>query len=217
MPCRKGSRLLLVAAALVLEFAYSPIAHSAYQYGYNYGGYGYPGNYYGSRSPGPIISLELDETKSRNLDLRIAARDDKPEDVVQTLADGADVNGKSDDGETALMYAARSCSFQSAEVLLRHHAAVNERDMHGRTALIYAVMETCLPVTKLLLSEPHVALSIKDDQHYSVIDYAKQGASLEVDGPTYEILKLVNHAWGRKSKIQARRSEDPQRVHHVIK
>lgn len=186
-----ANRFLLLAFLATFGIIAPNPSHAAYygSYGYSYGQSSRWGH-----SNGPIISLELDEKKSRNLDLRIAARDNRPDDVAQLLVDGADVNGKSDEGETALMYAARACSFEAVQTLLRWHPDANVQDVHGRTALIYAVSESCLPVTRLLLKSAHVSLNPQDDMHLSALDYATQGASLEIDGPSVEILSLLKRA-----------------------
>ncbi len=174
----------------------------------------YYGNYYSPYSPwqrsnGPIVSLELDENKSRNLELRIAARENRFTDIGHILSEGANINGKSEEGETALMYAARACALESTRALLKFHAKVNLQDLHGRTALMYAVMESCLPVTSLLLKAPHISLDIIDDMHLSVLEYAKQGASLEIDGPPVDILVRVESALKRQIRSRSLHAQRP--------
>jgi ankyrin repeat protein len=194
-------QLLTACAAILL----SSIARADYYYG----DLGYSPR---SRSNGPIISLELDEKKSRELEMRVAARENRVLDLRRLIRTVTDVNGCSEEGDTALMAASRSCATEAVHVLIENHVDVNARDSHRRTALMYAVMEGCLDVTKLLLESPQIALKVKDDDHLSAFDYAQEGTALDVDGPAVTILNLVKSALNHSQAVTEKRSH-----HHALK
>lgn len=161
-----------------------------------------PGSYryfpYRSQSPEPIISIDLNPHHLLDASFRVAAREGRIQDVIQDLKEGADINSKSDAGRTALMFAARSCYIPVARTLIAHDADVNIRDGEGDSALVYATLESCLPVVKLLLRKPGIQLSLRDDEGKTVMDYAVDCASLDVDGPAAQILDLLK----KKEKIR---------------
>jgi hypothetical protein len=202
--------------SLAVGFAVA-ISHSVFAAYGGYGGYsgwsGYSNSgsgFYGhSSSGGPIISLELDEKKSLDLDLRIAARDNRASDLAELLKQGADLNAQSESGQTALMYAARACAVESAKTLLEKNANINLRDEHGENALMYAVSEGCIPVTRMIVKRADLVLNVVDDRHLTALDYARQGVQLEVDGPSYEILRLLERAETlKKHRLHASLSDD---------
>ncbi|QYX77768.1 HEAT repeat domain-containing protein [Streptomyces akebiae] len=67
-----------------------------------------------------------------------AARDDDEESVRALLDGGADVNGRSPGGLTALMLAAGAGAHHAADALRENGAYVALRDEHGRSALDFA-------------------------------------------------------------------------------
>jgi len=176
----------------------------------NYGssGYGYTGGY-GSSNSQPVISLDMNPKDQINSAFRIAAREGRISDMLELVREGADINSVSDEGDTALMYAARNCSVEVTTELLRLRVNVNIRNRDGDTALIDASMESCLPVVKLLLHNPRLLLSPRDRQGKSALDYAHDGAVIEVDGPEAQIFELLesrlSHRWSPKSSIKSAR------------
>jgi hypothetical protein len=70
--------------------------------------------------------------------LGLAARDDDAEKVRALLDDGADVNGRSPGGLTALMLAAGAGAHHAADALRENGAHVALRDERGRSALDFA-------------------------------------------------------------------------------
>jgi len=178
----------------------SPSARASYYYPtYNgYGSYGYGG--YGSQSP--VISIDMDPRHQLDSAFRVAAREGRLEDMMALVREGADVDSISDEGNTALMYASRNCSLEVASELVRLKANANLRNKEGDTALIFASMESCLPVVKLLMRTPRLNLTARDRQGKTALDYAREGAVLEVDGPEARIAQIllsrVSRTWSAK-------------------
>ncbi len=172
-------------------------------FNYNYGGNSY-GSSYGSSSGGSkMISLELDEKKILNSDFRVAAREQRLADVRKCLKAGADVNSRSETGETALMYSARQCSLDTVQLLLDAHANVNQRDSSGRSALMYAVMSSCEPVVRKLLKNSNVLLDLPDESKHTAMDYSVEATEVEVDGPSVHILQMMKRAQVRRARHHA--------------
>jgi ankyrin repeat protein len=147
--------------------------------------------YYGSRPEPPIISLELDPKASLDTNMRVAAREDRLADLKRFLQSGANVNSRSDTGETALMYAARNCSERIVSCLLDAHAEENLQDDRGRTALMFASSDSCLPVVRLLLHGHAVNISARDREGRNALDYARRASALEYGGDSEEIVRLL--------------------------
>jgi ankyrin repeat protein len=164
----------------------------------------YYGNYYSGyfqrrESPPPVVSLSLDPQDILNSAFRIAAREERLDDMKRLLAQKADINACSDEGETALMYASRNCSTPIVKALLTNDADVNLQDREGRTALIYAAQDSCAPVIQILLMDPKTRLRQKDNFGKAAIDYARENASLDVAGPPIAAIQLLNSAYLRKT------------------
>lgn len=156
-----------------------------YDSGYHY----YPS--FRSQETAPIISIDMDPQRQLDSAFRVAAREDRLKDMILFVRRGAHVNSVSDRGRTALMFAARNCSVPIAHELIRLKADVNIRDQEGETALGYATLESCLPVVKMILKVHGVNLLVKDQSGRTVIDYATDCASLDVDGPATQILSML--------------------------
>lgn len=172
-------KLLLLAALL-----YAGDARSDYFNGF------FP-SYRGNHGQPPIISLELDPKASLDTDMRVAAREDRLEDLKKYLDAGADINSRSDTGETALMYAARNCSLRIVACLLDARANENARDDRGRTALMFASSDSCLPVVRLLLRGHEIDVSAHDREGRSALDYARRASALEYGGDSEEVIRLI--------------------------
>ena len=66
--------------------------------------------------------------------LRGAAYNNKPDELAQALADGADVNSTDQNGYTALMWAAQNNRADMVQMLLEHGADPNLKSATGLTA-----------------------------------------------------------------------------------
>jgi hypothetical protein len=80
------------------------------------------------------------------------------------LDHGCDVNGRSDQGATALMTAAQNPQLEQIELLLSRGASVNAMDHRGFTALHRAAERGAEDVVKLLLSCGADASIVAEDQ-----------------------------------------------------
>ena len=170
------------------------IEHSALAYNYS-------GNYWGRSTFKPIISITLDPQASLNSSFRIAVREAREEDALRFLNKKADINSHSDKGDTALLYAARNCSVDIVKVLISKGADVKLQDKEGRTALIFAAQSSCLPVTEILMSTPGVDPFHTDEAHKTAKDYALENASLDVDGPSLDVVALLEASLLKKNQV----------------
>ena len=78
---------------------------------------------------------ELLTTKAPSRAIHWAARTGRIETVKQAIADGADVNAKSDDGSTPLLHAVSFNENEIAELLIDKGADINVKDDTGLTPL----------------------------------------------------------------------------------
>ena len=65
----------------------------------------------------------------------MAIRNENTEIATFLIENGADVNAKTDSGETVLMVAARN--FEDAKFFIENGADINSNDTRGKTALIF--------------------------------------------------------------------------------
>jgi hypothetical protein len=173
-------RDILIVLALVLS-AFSVSVRADYYY--------HP--YYQRQQAQPIISLTLDPQEGLNSDLRIAAREGRTDQIVRLLKCGAKVDGVSEEGESALMYASRDCNVQAGKLLLSRSAMTGLRDKNGKTALMYAAIASCSPMVSLLVRKPGSSVHARDKSGRTALDYAREGAELYVQGPPVDSVRLL--------------------------
>jgi hypothetical protein len=142
----------------------------------------------------PIVSLTLDPQEGLNCDLRIAAREGRVNRVRSLIASGAQVNGVSDKGQSALMYAAEACNVSVGRVLISKGAKLNLRDNRGKTALMFAAMGSCAPIISLMTSFSGAFIHASDKSGRTALDYANEGASLYEEGAPVESVRLIKRA-----------------------
>lgn len=160
-------RVFLICATLALSAALQAHAQDYYS-PFSYSGWA------GSDSE-PIVSLSLDPKENTNNGFRLAAREDRLDQLQSFLREGADINSVADDGQTALMIASRNCSPKLVGYLLTKGADVNVQDRQGRTALMLAAGGDCLPIVIALTAVPGVKIKIRDHQWRTAYDYAGRG------------------------------------------
>jgi hypothetical protein len=151
--------------------------------------------YYRANKAPPIISLYVPVPEQRNNSLRIAAREGRLERLRLLISQGAEVNGRSPEGQTALMYAARYCRPRTARRLIAFGADVNLVDDKGRTALIHAARNSCVKSVKVLLSHRAEA-GVRDGSGRTALRYARSRAVVEVEGPDIEIVSILTQVSG---------------------
>jgi hypothetical protein len=156
--------------------------------------------YYQRQQASPIISLTLDPQEVLNGDLRVAAREDRTQRIEILLKKGANVNGVSEEGESALMYASEDCNIHAGRLLLSHSALAGLRNHEGKTALMYAAMAACSPMVSLLVRRPGASIHLRDKSGRSALDYAREGAELYMQGPPVESLRLLE--WFSKRSMK---------------
>ena len=145
-----------------------------------------------SFSHGPSVNLDLDPQSSANNALRLAAREERMEELANLLQKrGVDINSKSKEGLTALMYASKNCSPKIVKFLLSHKADVNLRDREGRTALIFAARESCWQVVQELAKVSGLDAVVRDRHQKTAIDYANENAVTEVDGASKKVIAYI--------------------------
>jgi ankyrin repeat protein len=159
--------------------------------------FAYSGSMFGrwgssSASHGPTVTLDLDPQSSSNNALRVAAREGRLDDLANLLQKpGVDINSKSKQGFTALMYASKNCSAKTVKFLIEHKADVNSKDLEGRTALIFAARESCWQVVQELTKVAGIDAGARDRNQKTAIDYANENAVTEVDGASEKVLAYI--------------------------
>jgi len=105
--------------------------------------------------------------------------------LVDIAAGRADVNRRTDDGQTALMFAAANADAEAVKALLQKGADVDEiENTHGWTALVYAIWSGDRSLVSTLL-ESYPNANIKDREGRTASDHAL----LSCD---FEIMLLIN-------------------------
>lgn len=112
----------------------------------------------------PFHQPAIDQTTANRRFIAAAAADDIPA-LRDALADGADVNTRAEDGETALIRAARETRMIMAEILMGCGASLDLQDRHGRTALSYATHAAHIDLVALLIrAGADITLDDKDGE-----------------------------------------------------
>jgi len=140
-----------------------------------------------------IMGLILPKgSKINNVDLT------KLKDVVKLLIDkGADVNAKTNDGDTALMWAAISGEVDIVKMLLEKGADVNAKNNHGDTALIFAAAQGNVDIVKILL-DAGADISAKNEHGETALMLAQRNKQVD----TIKILEmyLLNKYVGKQQE-----------------
>ena len=89
---------------------------------------------------------------SRGERLRIAAYKGDTEEISQLIAEGVEIDGKNEYGNTALMIAAQKGHLEIVKSLIAGGADVNQRNRVGITALMFAAKRGHLEIVKALLA-----------------------------------------------------------------
>lgn len=119
-------------------------------------------------------------SNSPNYKLLEAASNGSLQDVRIALLEGADVNAKTDEGVTALMYACANGDLEIVQTLLENNADPNLVPFYSsRTALIAAVNNGYLLVAEELIRH-HAAINYKDYTERTALHYAALADYFEI-------------------------------------
>lgn len=119
-----------------------------------------------------------------------AAREDQIAIVQGLLSNGADVNVKDEDGNTALIIAAIFGHNTIAQILLANGADVNAKDNDGKTALMWAAFNGQTAIVRLLLSTG-ADVNIKDN-------FGKTALMKADSSGNTDIVKLLKNAGAKE-------------------
>lgn len=97
------------------------------------------------------MSGSADELDAANDSLRNAAAAGNVNDLLKALSQGADVDGKDDDGRTAMINAAWRGRSDVVQILLDHGADIGISDDRGRTPMIWGAINGQTKVVQALL------------------------------------------------------------------
>jgi ankyrin repeat protein len=127
--------------------------------------YLYPDN--SAESRGPI------KTAFRRPIINLASYHGRREIIQLLIEHGATVNGRDQNGSTALMWAAQQGHFEVIKILLAAGAQVDARDWNGDTALMRALYSGN-PATLKLLLDAGARSDIRDKDGQTALTLAKQ-------------------------------------------
>lgn len=89
------------------------------------------------------------------------------------IENGADVNTKTENGNTQLHYVAKNNNIDIVKLLIEHGADVNTRNDHEETPLTWACIDNRSEIVKLLV-ENGADVNTKDNCGFTPLDYATQ-------------------------------------------
>jgi ankyrin repeat protein len=100
--------------------------------------------------------------------------------LIDISAGRADVNSRTDDGQTALMFAAANADAEAVKALLQKGADVDAiENTHGWTALVYAIWSGDRSLVGMLL-EDYPNVNVKDIEGRTASDHALLSCDFEI-------------------------------------
>jgi ankyrin repeat protein len=115
--------------------------------------------------------------------------------VAEALLDhGAELNARDSTDNTALIMAAKNCSFRISAMLISRGADVTWINLQGRNVLIEAAAAGCAPIVDQLLHVSGIRVDQKDNQGSTALDYAAEEAQVEGGGPYSTIVTALTRA-----------------------
>jgi ankyrin repeat protein len=118
-----------------------------------------------------IVSFTAFSQENLDSALLEASYSDNKEQILELLRKGANINTKTTDGVTPLMYATQNNSWELVKILIYNGADINSAPADGRVALISAVMNNNLDIADYLALKG-AKLNVKDYYSISPLLYA---------------------------------------------
>lgn len=136
-----------------------------------------------------------------NFNLILAADSGNAEAVLDLLKKGADVNAKTSDGISALMYASQNGHLETVRVLAANGANINDTPFSRETALFAAVRNNYDEIVHYLLikgADPNISNSLGNNPiHYAVL----YNYYLITDMLIFYKADIESKAWGDLSPL----------------
>ena len=118
-----------------------------------------------------------------------AVKSDNSEMIQLLLNEGAQVNTRNKQGQTALFYATTRGHLKSAQLLIDNRAEINIQDQDvSRTPLMYASRWGKAEAVQLLLDNG-AKITIKDNNGFTAYDYARKNKNAETRQATCTVLE----------------------------
>ena len=110
---------------------------------------------------------------AENIDylLLVASRENNINELIYLLDIGADINIRSENGFTALIYACINNNIDIVKILINSDADINIKNDKGQTALMCAIERGHYQIMSLLLLHVNNDLTLTDDNNLSAVDY----------------------------------------------
>ena len=120
-----------------------------------------------------VNATKLTQMQQKELNNKFiaAAKNGDIKNVRELLANGADVDAKDKDGETALHWAACSGKVDIATFLIENGADVDAKSNYGKTALHWAAFFGHVDVAKILI-ENGVNVNVKNKNNDTAVEVA---------------------------------------------
>jgi uncharacterized protein len=126
----------------------------------------------------PVLANARDSDFGRTVLMR-ASENGFTEIAAFLLSHGAEIEGKDNDGMTALIYGAMWNQLPVVEFLIAKSATVNVKDKMGMTALLYAASNGHKDMVDYLLSKG-ANIMVKDKDGKTPLKWAQEGGYSEV-------------------------------------
>jgi ankyrin repeat protein len=115
--------------------------------------------------------------------LQAAVRGNDSNAIGQLIKDGEDINGKDNNGRTALSWAAEKGNEWAVEMLLRKDGIdVNSKDNNGRTALLWAIAKGNQRAIEMLLKKDNIDVNSADKNGRTALSWAAEKGNKWVVG-----------------------------------
>ena len=154
-------------------------------------------------TPTPSPAQERQETETPPKNLLDVCEKGSPEEILEFINHGANVNAANRNGTTPLMSAAQHNNFEAVKTLIENSADVNAKNKTGNTPLHFAAQFNS-PETVRLLIENHADVNTTNKTNNTPLHLAVGFNSPEV------VLELLNA--GARFDIQNNKNQTPLEI-----